>query len=104
VIRDPDSVPSEELYKTRKFLRNEWNDFVVQAKWSCKDDGFINIWWNRKQIVKYKGPVGYDDPLGPQFIFGLYRDKTDKTYIVYFNQVKSGDRPEDVGFSPPENP
>ena len=71
---------------------------MIQAKWSCKDNGFVNIWWNGKQIVEYSGPVGYDMELAPQFKFGLYRDATEKTYIAYFNQVKVGNSSKDVGF------
>jgi hypothetical protein len=100
VIRDPDAVPSETLFKTTNFDLGRWHDFVVQAKWSYKDDGFVNVWWNDKQIVQYRGPVGYDENVAPQFKFGLYRDATDKTYVVYFNHVKLGDSPHDVDFTP----
>jgi len=107
-IRNVDDVPAEDLFKKSSFHTGRWHDFVVQAKWSCKDDGFVNVWWNSKQIVQYRGAVGYDDrgPLGygeniaPQFKFGLYRDDTDKTYVAYFNHVKSGDSPQEVDFDP----
>jgi hypothetical protein len=100
VIRDADAVPSESLFKKSNFSLGQWHDFVVQAKWSYKDDGFVNIWWNGKQIVEYHGPVGYDEKLGPQFKFGLYRDATEAIYIAYFNHVKFGDDPKDVDFDP----
>ena len=99
-IRDPDSVPSEKLFKKNHFALGRWHNFVVQAKWSYQDDGFVNVWWNGKQIVQYRGPVGYDESPGPQFKFGLYRDATDKTYVNYFDEVRSGDSPKDVGFDP----
>jgi hypothetical protein len=98
VIDDADAVPSETLFKESNFALGQWHDFVVQAKWSYKDDGVVNIWWNGKQIVEYHGPVGYDEKLAPQFKFGLYRDATEKTHIAYFNHVKSGDDPKDVDF------
>jgi hypothetical protein len=37
---------------------------------------------------------------GPYFRSGMYRNDTDKTYVVYFNQVKSGSNPEEIGLNP----
>jgi Polysaccharide lyase len=98
LIYNPDSVPDETLFKKNNFKLGQWHDFVVQAKWSFKDDGFINVWWNDKQIVQYRGPVGYNEDVGPYFKFGLYRDDTEKTYVAYFNHVKIGGNPKDVDF------
>ena len=98
-VRDPEKVPDERLF-SKPFPAGQWHDFVVHTKWSWQPDGFVNIWWNNKQIVEYRGPVGYRKTKGPQFKFGLYRDETDKTYVAYFNQVKSGDTPEQVNFNP----
>lgn len=97
-VPNPDAVPAEELFKKNHFHLGQWHDFAIQSKWSCKNDGLVNIWWNGKQIVEYHGPVGYHEPLAPQFKFGLYRDATDKTYVAYFNQVEIGDAAKDVGF------
>ena len=84
----------------RDFPLGKWNDFVVQAKWSDNQDGFVNIWWNGKQIVEYRGPVGYELTTGPEFKFGLYHSDSDQTLVAYYNQVKSGDTPQAVGFAP----
>lgn len=100
VVRDADAVPSTELFGTDSFPLNEWNDFVVQAKWSFEEDGLINVWWQGKPIIQYRGPVGYNDDVGPYLTFGIYRDDTDKTYISYVNQVRSGSKPDDIGFKP----
>lgn len=99
-IANPDAVPSVDLFQHGKLQKAQWNDFVVQAKWSYQDDGFVNVWWNNEQIAEYHGPVGYKEETGPEFKFGLYRDATDKTYIAYFNGVKTGDSAHDVGFDP----
>ncbi len=99
-IRDADAVEERDLFKTRKFRVGQWQNFVVQAKWSYRDDGLVNVWWNGRQIVEYRGPVGYDQPFAPKLKFGLYRDATESTYIAYFNRVEIGDSAEDVGFDP----
>ena len=100
VIQDPENIPEEQLFKQSGFPLGEWHDFVVQAKWSWQDDGFVNVWWNNRQIVEYRGPAGYHQDFGPKFKFGLYRDATDKTYTAWFNQIKSGSTPQAVGFDP----
>jgi Polysaccharide lyase len=101
IVRDPDAVSSTELFRTNALPLNEWNDFVVQARWSFEEDGRINIWWNGKQIVQYRGPVGYNDDVGPYFQFGLYRDETDKTYVSYMKQIRLGTNSSSVDFNPP---
>jgi hypothetical protein len=98
IVRDADAVPSKKLFVTKSFPLNEWNDFVVQAKWAYTEDGFINVWWNGKQIVEYHGPVGYNDDLAPYFQFGIYRDETDKTYVSYMKRIRMGRTAQDVGF------
>jgi len=88
IVRQPGTVPSVTLFETAAFPHGEWHDFVVEAKWSPRSDGGVMVWWNGRQIVRYAGPVGYNDDFGPYFKFGIYRDDTDKTYVVYFNQVR----------------
>lgn len=100
VVRNEEDVSREQLFKRSNFPVGRWHDFVVQVKWSWQDDGFANIWWNNRQIVEYHGPVGYNQAIGPEFKFGLYRDATDKTYVAWYNQIKSGDTPQAVGFDP----
>ncbi len=101
IVRSPDTVPVTELFKISPFPLNAWNDFIVHANWSFDAGGWINIWWNGRRIVQYRGPVGYNDDLGPYFQFGLYRDDTDKTYVSYMKQIKMGSQPEDVDFNMP---
>lgn len=91
IVTDPDRVPEEIAFETKELPLSNWNDFVYQIKWSCHRDGFINGWMNGKQIIQYRGPVGYNDEIGPTFKFGLYRDATQKTYVVYFDEYRRGD-------------
>ena len=101
IVHDPEAVPAEKLFKTSKFPLGEWNEFVVEARWSFTDDGYVNMWWNGKQVVKYRGPVGYNDDVGPYVQFGLYRDDSPKTYVSYISEVRGGSSAQEVGFIPP---
>lgn len=99
IIWNVDDVASEKIFNTKNFILNNWHDFVIEAKWTYEDDGYINIWWNNVQIVQYKGPVGYNDNAGPHFQFGLYRDSTSKTYVSYMKNILSGNSANEIGFN-----
>jgi hypothetical protein len=101
VIPDPDAVPTEVLLETKDFALGQWHDFFVEAKWSYAEDGLVNVWRNGRQVVAYRGPVGYRENVGPQFKFGIYRNDSARTYIAYFNHVKEGATMADVGFTSP---
>lgn len=90
VVTDPDAVAEKVVFETRELPLGKWNDFVYQIKWSFRQDGFINAWLNRRRIIAYRGPVGYNDEIGPTFKFGLYRDDSAKTYVVYFDEYRRG--------------
>ncbi len=98
IVKDVDNVPSEKLFKTKEFSLNKWNEFVINVKWSYETDGFVNIWWDNRQIVQYNGAVGYNDNTGPYFQFGIYRDSTSKTYVSYMKDIELGDKATDIGF------
>ncbi len=96
IVSNPDDVPEEVVFDTTKLPLGQWNDFVYQIRWSYRADGFVNAWLNGKQIISYRGPVGYNDEIGPVFNFGLYRDRSDKTYVVYFDCYRRGNSFRDV--------
>jgi hypothetical protein len=100
ILKEEEGSAKETPFSTTSLPHGRWNDFVVQAKWSYENDGFVNAWLNGEQIVKYRGPVGYNDDVGPYFRFGLYRGMTDKTHVVYFSQVRSGVNAEEIGLKP----
>jgi hypothetical protein len=95
-----DDSAREVLFRSTDGVRGKWNDFVVQARWSYETNGLVNVWLNGEQIVQYRGPVGYNDDVGPYFRFGLYRGDTDQTYVARFRQVRSGTSAEEIGFAP----
>ncbi|MCB9091001.1 MAG: heparin lyase I family protein [Halobacteriovoraceae bacterium] len=78
------------LFETKKYPTGKWVDFIFNIKWSYRGDGFVDAWMNENKIIKYSGPTGYNDDKGPSFQFGIYRDETEKTYVVYFDDIRVG--------------
>lgn len=79
------------LYSEPNFAKEAWHDFVYQVKWTSKDDGFIRVWKNGKQIVDYKGRTEYDDIEGPFFKMGLYNwEDVDRNYVIYHRDYRRG--------------
>lgn len=88
VITDPDSVPEEQIYKNYAFQLGKWNHFDFKMVWDFKDSGRVLVKLNELTVADYKGPVGYNDDVAPEFQFGIYRDDSPNTYVVYFKNVK----------------
>ncbi|MGQ9620094.1 MAG: alpha/beta hydrolase-fold protein, partial [Bacteroidales bacterium] len=58
--------------------RGKWFDFVINARWTGNDDGFLKMWIkaddnNYFQKISYKGPTWWnDEDKGPYLKVGLY--------------------------------
>lgn len=89
------------LYTTKDLSLAQWHDFIFHIKWSPKNDGYIQAWWNNKRIISFQGPTENQDEIGPSFKFGLYRDESPKTYVSYVSDVMKGDSAESIGFEVP---
>ena len=50
-----------------------WNDFIVNYKWSKKDDGFIKLWLNNELVYEFNGPTLTKNTEFVYFRFGIYR-------------------------------
>lgn len=53
----------------------KWYDFVVQAKWTWRNDGFVKIWIDDKLVYDHKGSSYFDygsRTLGPYWKAGAY--------------------------------
>ena len=75
------------LFETHSLPLGTWNDFVFHIKWSADDAGFIDAWWNQKNIISFRGKTENQDEVGPVFKFGLYRDDSEKTYVSYVSDA-----------------
>ena len=65
-----------------------WHHFDVHVRWSWRDDGELRVRIDDHLVVDYRGPIGYRDLLGPYFKFGLYRDPTADTVVIYHDDYE----------------
>ena len=63
------------LFEEKADVRGRWNHLVYHLRLTPKPDGFLQAWLNGRQVVDYRGPIGYaDDVDSVYFKIGLYRD------------------------------
>lgn len=63
-------------------IRDRWNDFVVNVKWSTGNDGFLRVWVNGELKVDHLGPqTRFNYPIF--FKYGIYR-----TFISEYKKMK----------------
>lgn len=70
--------------------KGQWNDVVLNFKFSYGSSGFMNIWLNDKQIVKDTGPNVHNDAKGPYLKMGIY-GHPDAAMTVYYDEIKIAD-------------
>ncbi len=86
------------LYRSDEYAQKGiWHDFVVNVNWTYKRSGYLNVWIDDNQVIKYKGPIGYNDFLGTFFKMGIYRDNIAETFVIYHDEYRRGYSPADIG-------
>ena len=88
IITNPDTVPSNEIFELKNFKLGSWHHFTFLVRWNYKQEGLVKVWLDKKLVADYKGPVGYNDDIGPNMQFGMYRDESSETYISYVKNVR----------------
>ena len=84
------------LYVEKDFPRGVWHDFRYHVVWSHHNNGRVEGWLDGRQVIDYRGPVGYNDDDGPYFKFGLYHHDGPDPYVIYHDEYHRGPRREDV--------
>ncbi|MDB9958439.1 polysaccharide lyase [Oceanospirillaceae bacterium] len=54
-------------------MSGNWSDFIINFKWSKKDDGFIKLWLNNELVYERSGQNFSKDTKFTYFKFGIYR-------------------------------
>lgn len=81
------------------YEKNKWIDWQFHIKFSCKDDGLIEVWKNKASVFTRKGPNYYNDKKGPFFKFGIYKwawmnknlSSAITRRVLYFSDVNIAD-------------
>ena len=90
-------------------MHGKWNDILVNAKWTDKDNGFFKIWINGKLFFKHFGKTQDKNEL-MAFHVGIYRSKIsripgpDATQIAYYDEIRHANsckklKLNDLGYS-----
>ena len=76
-------------------LRGRFNRFMVNARWSRGDDGFIRVFLNGRQVWSYSGPTtNANDPI--YFKYGIYRSFISRCggecrpLVAFYSDVRRG--------------
>ncbi len=46
---------------------------MVHARWSFREDGFLQVWKDGRQIIEKRGANTYNDRRGMYFKIGIYK-------------------------------
>jgi hypothetical protein len=90
------------LYQEKAEFRGRWLDFKFQTRFSPGENGQIKVWLGDKQIVDYHGvtadsenaATGYPNPSYFYFKMGLYRDVMAEPMIIYIDEYRKRQLPE----------
>ena len=79
------------LFEEKADIRGRWNHLVYHVSLTPSPDGFLQAWFNGRQVVDYRGPLGYpDDRDRVYFKIGLYRDTLAVPMTVLLARFRRG--------------
>jgi len=55
------------------YTTNEWIHFTVHVKWTCHQNGILEVYKNGILVMRHIGPTYYNDQTGPYMKFGIYK-------------------------------
>jgi len=97
-VASPDPDIRYEFWSAADFPRGVWHDFVFRVDWSRHGRSAIEAWLNRRRIIAWRGPLGYENEAeGPYFKLGVYWSPPGpKPIVVYHDNYSRGHSFEDV--------
>lgn len=79
-------------------VRGAWTDWVVHLRWGHRGGGIVEVWFNGKKIIDYRGPVGYNDPAESYLKAGLTQSGGEDEWppgldrrTLYLDELRIGD-------------
>lgn len=84
------------LFETREDVRGRWNDFRFRIRFTPRDIGVLQAWFNGSAVVDYHGAnaypesaaTGYASPSVFYFKMGLYRDVMPEPMTLYIDEYR----------------
>jgi hypothetical protein len=84
-------IPTDFPVVDRRLVLGQWNQLVYHLKLTPTPDGFLQAWLNGRQVVDYKGSLGYPDDLDSvYFKIGLYRDTLPFPMTIMLGRFRRG--------------
>jgi hypothetical protein len=82
--------------------KNNWVDMMYRVRGGFDGTGVIEVWANRRFIVRATGPIGAEGAEGPgqYFKFGQYRKLVPGTSTIWIDNFRRGPKREDVEKAP----
>jgi hypothetical protein len=68
-----EAPPPIVIFEDPKLERGRPYRFVYRFRISNGPNGMVQLWRDGVLVANYRGPLGYQDKLGPYFKFGVYR-------------------------------
>lgn len=91
---DPNRVASRETttYRAhytdgRPIERGRWYRMLIRVKFGPGGDGFLQVFRDGQQLVDYRGPLGFDDIVGPYWKEGVYREAAREPFAANFRNL-----------------
>ncbi|MET0529188.1 MAG: heparin lyase I family protein [Microvirga sp.] len=81
-----DNVKTRSLYTdTHDIQRGHWYDIKMTVKFDPFGNGILDVWRDGVQLVNYRGPLGYNDQIGPYWKHGVYREASPESMAVNYS-------------------
>jgi hypothetical protein len=89
---DAGRTPDNEVVWSGPLERERWVDWAIEIRWSCGEDGRLQIWKDGTRVVDRTGPNTYNDAIAPYLKLGVYvptwAPETDDL-SVYFDEISA---------------
>jgi hypothetical protein len=82
--------------------KNNWVEMMYRVRGGFDGSGVVEVWADRRFIVRATGPIGAEGSEGPgqYFKFGQYRTLMTGTSTIWIDDFRRGPRREDVERAP----
>lgn len=90
------TIQSRQVF-SGPYVKGQWTDWVIHAKWSYNDDGLLEIWQDNVKLGSWSGPNCYNDTEHSfHFKIGMYKpgyhSNNPSPLILYHDEVRIGNK------------